>query len=182
MQKSTIKLTNHQLDFASSTEYPLLKHQAMEQVVALLHETAHQLNHSELYSTAQHWKVTRGENYEKMPYLVLDFPRISDKHFPILYRTFFWWGHYFSLNLLVRRDLIQKQRIRLSVPAYLLQGEDIWNNNVDRGYAMTDEIDLNKLSGDYLRLTHTFTIASYAQLNSAAEFYTRWKEDLGLVT
>ncbi|MFA6259897.1 MAG: hypothetical protein WC760_00375 [Bacteroidia bacterium] len=180
MQKSTIKLTNHQLDFASSTEYPLLKHQIMEQVGLLLHDTANQLNDSDLFTTAQHWKVTRGENYDKMPYLALDFPSVSHKSFPVLYRTLFWWGHYFSLNLLVRRELLTKQRIRLSVPAYVLNGEDLWDNNVERSYIKTAEIDLNSLQGEYVRIAQTFPISAYEQLNLAPDVYKNWKVDMGI--
>lgn len=180
MQKSTIKLTNHQLDFASSPEYPLLKHQIMEQVGLLLHETANKLNDSGLFTTPQHWKVTRGENYDKMPYLALDFPSVSHKSFPVLYRTLFWWGHYFSLNMLVRRELLAKQYIRLSVPAYVLNGEDLWDNNVERSYRKATEIDLKECQGDYVRIAQTFPIQSYDQLSLAAAVYKNWKADLGI--
>src|SRR6476660_4254819 len=108
MQKSKIILTNHQLDFASSTEYPLLKHEVMAQIVGLLHETAHHLQ-AKLPALADvGHKVTRGENHQLMPYLVLDLPRIQHPSFDLLTRTLFWWGHYFSFNLIIRKSLIHK--------------------------------------------------------------------------
>ncbi len=44
-------------------------------------------------------KVSRGEQYLGLPYRVLDYPRCfgSDDTFAV--RTFFWWGHYFTVNL-----------------------------------------------------------------------------------
>lgn len=45
-------------------------------------------------------KVSKGEKYEHMPWVMLDFPRNfgdQEGHFAI--RSFFWWGHGFSIRL-----------------------------------------------------------------------------------
>ena len=45
-------------------------------------------------------KISRGEKYRDMPWVMLDYPRCfaaAQGHFAI--RTFFWWGHYFSIQL-----------------------------------------------------------------------------------
>ena len=44
-------------------------------------------------------KISQGENYQDLPYQVLDFPRHFDAHGIFAYRTMFWWGHYFSGTL-----------------------------------------------------------------------------------
>jgi len=41
-------------------------------------------------------KISRGENYHGLPWLMLDHPRYFDKENIFAIRTFFWWGHYFS--------------------------------------------------------------------------------------
>jgi hypothetical protein len=41
-------------------------------------------------------KISKGENYQNCPYLVLDFPRLFSRKDIFSYRTIFWWGHYFS--------------------------------------------------------------------------------------
>ena len=46
-------------------------------------------------------KIARGENYRQLPYLMLDYPRLFDRQDTLAIRTFFWWGHYFSVNLQV---------------------------------------------------------------------------------
>lgn len=48
-------------------------------------------------------KISRGENYKGLPYLVLDFPRYSSGNQLFIYRTMFWWGNYF-LCLLVTQN------------------------------------------------------------------------------
>jgi hypothetical protein len=45
-------------------------------------------------------KISRGEKYAHMPWVMLDYPRWFEPatgHFAV--RSFFWWGHFFSLRL-----------------------------------------------------------------------------------
>src|SRR5688572_11448321 len=44
-------------------------------------------------------KISRGENYRGLPYVVLDYPRIFEKDNIAAIRTMFWWGHFFSMTL-----------------------------------------------------------------------------------
>lgn len=48
---------------------------------------------------ANNGKVSRGENYMGLPYLVLDYPRQFDLVNVFAIRTFFWWGNFFSSTL-----------------------------------------------------------------------------------
>ena len=44
-------------------------------------------------------KISRGENYKGLPYVVLDYPRVFGREDVLAVRTMFWWGHYFSVTL-----------------------------------------------------------------------------------
>jgi hypothetical protein len=44
-------------------------------------------------------KISKGENYNGLPYLILDYPRIFDKQNIFAIRTLFWWGNFFSITL-----------------------------------------------------------------------------------
>jgi len=44
-------------------------------------------------------KISRGENYEGLPYVMLDYPRCFFRDDVFAIRTFFWWGNYFSITL-----------------------------------------------------------------------------------
>jgi len=44
-------------------------------------------------------KITRGENYLGLPWLVLDQPRYFDRENIFAIRTMFWWGKFFSITL-----------------------------------------------------------------------------------
>lgn len=44
-------------------------------------------------------KISRGENYKGLPYVILDYPRQFGKVDVFAIRSFFWWGNFFSITL-----------------------------------------------------------------------------------
>lgn len=44
-------------------------------------------------------KISRGENYNGLPYLILDYPASFKKEKITAVRTLFWWGNFFSISL-----------------------------------------------------------------------------------
>jgi hypothetical protein len=44
-------------------------------------------------------KITKGENYQSLPYVILDYPRCFEKENTLAIRTMFWWGNFFSVTL-----------------------------------------------------------------------------------
>ncbi len=75
-------------------------------------------------------KISRGENYEGLPYVMLDYPRCFSKEDVFAIRTFFWWGNYFSITLHVKGK-------------YKLQYEA----------CMIDAIKKNKLNNVWMNIT-----------------------------
>jgi hypothetical protein len=49
-------------------------------------------------------KISKGENYKGLPYLVLDYPRYFNKKDVCAIRTLFWWGNFFSTTLHLSGD------------------------------------------------------------------------------
>ncbi len=44
-------------------------------------------------------KISRGEQYEGLPWVMLDYPRLFHSEDVFAIRTFFWWGNYMSITL-----------------------------------------------------------------------------------
>ncbi|HEV2483275.1 MAG TPA: hypothetical protein VGS79_26600 [Puia sp.] len=44
-------------------------------------------------------KVSRGENYRGLPWVMLDYPRVFGRADVLAIRTMFWWGHGFNITL-----------------------------------------------------------------------------------
>jgi hypothetical protein len=71
-------------------------------------------------------KISRGEHYKGLPYLVLDYPRLFGTADILAIRTLFWWGHFFSTTLQVAgayKTGLEEKLIR-ALP--LLKEEGFW--------------------------------------------------------
>jgi hypothetical protein len=49
-------------------------------------------------------KISRGERYRDLPYVLLDYPRSFAGHSIFAFRTMFWWGRFFSCTLHLAGD------------------------------------------------------------------------------
>ncbi len=84
-------------------------------------------------------KISKGENYQGLPWVVLDHPRLFAREDVLAIRTLFWWGHYFSVTLHLKgkyKDLlipVIRQRITLLAQAGFHMGvsEDEWRHELD---------------------------------------------------
>jgi hypothetical protein len=65
-------------------------------------------------------KISRGENYQGLPYVVLDHPRLFGKENILAIRTIFWWGHYFIVTLHLKGIPLELFRARLYEAAQML--------------------------------------------------------------
>ena len=61
-------------------------------------------------------KISKGENYLQLPYLLLDYPRCFDGENIFAVRTMFWWGNYFSITL--QLSGIYKQMFQKKIVEY----------------------------------------------------------------
>jgi hypothetical protein len=64
-------------------------------------------------------KISKGENYNGLPYLILDYPRCFDKENTFAIRCMFWWGNFFSITLHLSGSF-QKQFIKEVTGSYEL--------------------------------------------------------------
>jgi hypothetical protein len=71
-------------------------------------------------------KISRGENYLGLPYVMLDYPRYFSKQNTLAIRTFFWWGNFFSISLQLSGDIKSSAAPVLLKNFLLLQQNDYW--------------------------------------------------------
>jgi hypothetical protein len=53
-------------------------------------------------------KISRGEKYRGLPYVMLDHPRSFTPQDILAVRTLFWWGHFFSVTLHLRGRWLER--------------------------------------------------------------------------
>ncbi len=102
-----IHLSEDELQLVQNAQLLLTKNTIIEKVYALFGELASELQQSSIYKTNNlptelltlGPKISRGEKYKGLPYVMLDYPRCFGKEDIFAVRTFFWWGNYFSVTL-----------------------------------------------------------------------------------
>jgi hypothetical protein len=61
-------------------------------------------------------KISKGENYRQLPWLMLDNPRVFDPGQSLAVRHFFWWGNFFSIGIQVSGGF--KEKLLQQIPAW----------------------------------------------------------------
>ncbi len=105
-QNTKINLSEQELQMAADYQWILTKRLVMDKMAALLGMAEPGLRQltaeNKWLPEALHRgnnKLSRGENYRGLPWLLLDSPAFFSKQDVFAVRTLFWWGHGFSVTL-----------------------------------------------------------------------------------
>jgi hypothetical protein len=82
-------------------------------------------------------KISKGESYQGLPYVMLDYPRYFTAEHVLAIRTFFWWGNFFSVNLHLKgkyqelyQDILISHFGSLALRGYAIAvGKDEWQHH-----------------------------------------------------
>lgn len=105
---ANVSLSAFEKELVTDANWILTKNSIIQKVFMLLgelseayeaHSLVKQLPEEALKTSA---KISRGEYYEGLPYVMLDYPRCFSKDDVFAIRTFFWWGNFFSITLHVK--------------------------------------------------------------------------------
>jgi len=119
-------------------------------------------------------KISRGENYKGLPWLVLDNPRYFQHNNIFAIRTMFWWGNFFSITLHVsgnnKNDLLKNLTDNVSLLTkndfYIYNGIKEWEHDIDpdsyKKLSVINEDELQKIfsANSFLKLAVKFTVES----------------------
>ncbi|TWI81231.1 hypothetical protein IQ13_2247 [Lacibacter cauensis] len=136
-EKANVSLSAFERQLVSDPAWILTKNGIIEKVYALfgnLSETYKQtglLQKLPAEITAAGAKISKGENYEGLPYVMLDYPRCFSKENVFAVRTFFWWGHFFSITLHMKGTYLQQYNASILAYEPILTANDVWVNNSD---------------------------------------------------
>lgn len=95
----------------------LTKNSVLQKTVALLQAVQAdvvELAGSERRFSSHQPKISRGENYLGLPYVVLDYPRFSAGDDLFFVRSFFWWGHFYSVTLQLAGEYKRRNLLRIA--------------------------------------------------------------------
>src|SRR5829696_6374444 len=118
MEDPKIRLSPAEAALFSDAQVILTKNSVIQKTIALLSELQEEiLNAAQpvILAASPSAKISKGENYLGLPYVILDYPRISGGESLFFIRSMFWWGHFFSSTLQVSG--IYKQRYAVNIAA-----------------------------------------------------------------
>ncbi len=107
MSEAKIRLSQKEMDLVCSADLILTKNAILQKANRLLSDLQEkQLQYLDLFPAKlsdevfhSSAKISKGENYKGLPYLLLDYPRVFDQQHILAIRTMFWWGNFFSVTL-----------------------------------------------------------------------------------
>jgi hypothetical protein len=162
-----IRFSSAELALLQDADVLLLKRQALEKVEAALTSLIPLFQDSSavLFNrfpefAGQAPKLSRGENYRSLPYRVLDYPRFADGEDLFLFRSMFWWGHFYSFTLHLQGRYWEKMKekfIRYSFPedTNVCVGDTPWEYHYGpENYLPLQQADMERvLARPFLKLS-----------------------------
>jgi hypothetical protein len=129
MSETKIGLSPEELELVQNAGWILTKNAVIEKTKQLFNSLQ---DKQEQYLTAQFTelkrvildtspKISKGENYRGLPYVVLDYPRLFDKENIIAVRCLFWWGHFISITLHLSGEFKHKFKVNDEVIKYVTE-------------------------------------------------------------
>jgi hypothetical protein len=118
MNTSTkIHLSILETELIQNKEWILTKRKIIEKVYLLFgstHDSYKEILKNEQLLPEPHYKnitgkISKGENYHGLPYVILDYPALFSKEDIFAVRTMFWWGNFFSISLHLSGKYFQTQ-------------------------------------------------------------------------
>jgi len=183
MQQTKIQLLPAEMELVSSPDIILTKNAILQKIKLFLEELqlkqfdilkdyASQLPQEILKISP---KISRGENYKGLPWLVLDNPRFFQHNNIFAIRTMFWWGNFFSITLHlsgnnktnILEKLINNISTRKENDFYIYQGSDEWEHDLDpnsyKKLSLTNDDEFNQIisANNFLKLAIKFPIDSF---------------------
>lgn len=110
MNRAKIQLSADELALVQNAAWLLTKNNIIEKVFELFGEVA--IGAGDQLKEAADWlpreafvtspKISKGEKYLGLPYVMLDYPRLFTREDVFAIRTLFWWGNFFSITLHIK--------------------------------------------------------------------------------
>lgn len=131
MRQTKITLSAKELELVTNADWILTKNAVIKKVYDLFGGLSEQyrliLQQSQVPPSdigTRSPKISKGEQYEELPWVMLDYPRnfVDEDAFSI--RCFFWWGNYCSITLQLSGKYQHKYAV--TVQEFLREHGDEW--------------------------------------------------------
>ena len=133
-------------------------------------------------------KISRGDNYQGLPYVVLDYPAVFSKSQVFAYRSMFLWGDCFSFTWQFSGDCINTVREKLvnsgdqlfNTSIFICVNSDPWQHHYkDDNYVLfTSDLLPILQNHSFIKLSQKIPLSDFSQLNTTSVDYFKFIADL----
>ena len=145
MNQAKVQFSSSEMELMRNSEIILTKNKVLEKVKTLIEELQNNLTENNQYNSDSlstnifsiHPKISKGENYLGLPYLILDYPRFFKQQDIFAIRTMFWWGNFYSTTLHLSGEC-KAQYLRKIQPAYNILSQQNFSIGINEDPWMHD--------------------------------------------
>lgn len=182
----SFELTPEEAAVVESTHFILLKNSAIEKIMVLmgkLQEALAAYDRNSNFPFKPEWllqggKISKGEQYKGLPWVMLDYPRYFSKTEVFAFRTMFWWGHYFSATLHLAGNVkryysavLESSYTKLAEAGFQVYvQEDPWEHDFENGnYCFINTLSLDEWKtlisrNDFIKVAKPFVIGHWGKI------------------
>lgn len=174
---ANVKLSKDELELVTNAELILTKNRIIQKVYELFGELS--IAYRELSKDLDedllhiHPKISKGENYLGLPWVMLDYPRNFSRDDVFAIRSFFWWGKHFSITLQLQGK--HQQQFASSLQQHISKGwcicigSDAWQHHFEMdNYRLFNEAD-NLSAFPYIKLAKKIPLHEW---DNVFDFFT----------
>ncbi|MBU3743455.1 MAG: hypothetical protein FGM61_02760 [Sediminibacterium sp.] len=192
MGSSKVTLSPEEWALVSNPDIILTKNAIIEKVYQMLGEMAEYYANivqqlPEEYKSE--WmnpspKIARGEQYQELPWVMLDYPRYYADGNTKGIRTFFWWGHGFSIHLLLQGTYCNQWKNNAHTFIHTANenwwmdvGTDPWQHHFrEAAYIPIHRMQLQQVNElNYIKYSCWFPLTDWEQIpEKCTEIFKRW--------
>lgn len=173
---ANLQLSPAEMELVLNADWLLTKNTIIDKVYALMGDVAEQVR-GDLGPSP---KISRGENYWGLPWVMLDYPRLFGKEDTFAVRVFFWWGHFFSITLHLKGEYLLKHKAGILQHLSLLEknefhvciSNDEWRHEFTAdNYVPVQEAGYTTLSailnaGSFCKLSVKISLEEWSRVKS----------------
>ena len=161
-EEAKIQLSEREMELVNNTDWIFTKQLIIEKVYLLLGQLHEKYKKKILKEkrflpsqlSKPGGKISKGENYKGLPYVILDYPASFNKEKILAVRTFFWWGNFFSIALHISGENFKAKVLSDEAIAFLKKGNFsvcINENEWQHDFQPSNFISINEMNETSLK-------------------------------
>ena len=191
MEVSKIHLSSSEMELMQNAEIILTKNSILKKIKNLLEGIQqnqidfikeHEIE-NEIFTVLP--KISRGENYSGLPYLILDYPRQSTANHFFFIRIMFWWANFFSCTLHLAKNTKEyfsddiKQSYEKLNNYFIGVNHDPWIHHLGetnyRSISSFSKKEFEKCceKHNHIKIAATYSLSEWTQASSS--LFENWK-------